>query len=368
MVGFLALVGFFVGLLVDGISTGIALAIIAGAIGFVMRPKRDRTVGGLEDTKPQPLENRVSELEHRVQQLERQLSTMQTAGAVAKEASASPPEPSAEAYAQAPEPLLAAAHGVRGALLMLVLASEARWAVGLVAKGSWPLAGALATISLTLFAIAKTTANERSHAIPQWTLPRDRYTQWLLPAWSVLVLAVVLVRTLPNAGDASPLPTFPLLNPLELTSLFAFSVAAICLLRGSAQWPARGVVSGTLSVVAFVLLNAVLLRAVHHSAGVPYAIASITDHPIAQMVFSIAWAGMGIVAMVWAHRKGTHVVWMVGLVLLAFVVGKLFFMDLRNTSGFERVISFIVVGLLILAVGYFAPVPPAAKSRVDSHK
>ena len=45
-------------------------------------------------------------------------------------------------------------------------------------------------------------------------------------------------------------------------------------------------------------------------------------------------------------------------VLIAVVVAKLFFVELGNRGGLERIISFIGVGVLLLVVGYFAPLPP----------
>jgi uncharacterized membrane protein len=43
---------------------------------------------------------------------------------------------------------------------------------------------------------------------------------------------------------------------------------------------------------------------------------------------------------------------------MTVVVVKLFFVDLGNTDTLARVVSFLGVGLLLLVVGYFAPVPP----------
>jgi len=37
---------------------------------------------------------------------------------------------------------------------------------------------------------------------------------------------------------------------------------------------------------------------------------------------------------------------------------KLFFVELADRGGLYRIVSFIVVGVLLLVVGYFAPVPP----------
>ena len=42
---------------------------------------------------------------------------------------------------------------------------------------------------------------------------------------------------------------------------------------------------------------------------------------------------------------------------------KLLLLDLSNAGGAERIIAFIVVGVLMLVVGYFAPLPPKAKSQ-----
>jgi len=48
-----------------------------------------------------------------------------------------------------------------------------------------------------------------------------------------------------------------------------------------------------------------------------------------------------------------------GGALLAVVVVKLFFIDLSGQGTIERIVSFLGVGLLLLVIGYLAPVPPA---------
>jgi uncharacterized membrane protein len=48
-------------------------------------------------------------------------------------------------------------------------------------------------------------------------------------------------------------------------------------------------------------------------------------------------------------------------VLLALVVVKLFAVDLSRVGGVARIVSFIGVGLLLLLIGYLAPVPPRRK-------
>jgi len=67
--------------------------------------------------------------------------------------------------------------------------------------------------------------------------------------------------------------------------------------------------------------------------------------------------------MLAATRSGNRVVWLVGAVLLGVVIAKLFLVDLSRSGSVERIVSFVGVGLLMLVVGYFSPLPPARESR-----
>uniref|UniRef100_UPI0013D3855C DUF2339 domain-containing protein n=1 Tax=Escherichia coli TaxID=562 RepID=UPI0013D3855C len=44
--------------------------------------------------------------------------------------------------------------------------------------------------------------------------------------------------------------------------------------------------------------------------------------------------------------------------IFACVIAKLFLVDIYGQDGLSRAISFIVVAVLILVVGYFSPLPP----------
>ncbi|MGZ5132555.1 MAG: DUF2339 domain-containing protein, partial [Caldimonas sp.] len=49
--------------------------------------------------------------------------------------------------------------------------------------------------------------------------------------------------------------------------------------------------------------------------------------------------------------------WVVGATLLAAVVFKLLLVDLSGTGTVTRIVSFIGVGVLMLVIGYVAPLP-----------
>jgi uncharacterized membrane protein len=70
--------------------------------------------------------------------------------------------------------------------------------------------------------------------------------------------------------------------------------------------------------------------------------------------------------MLAAHRRMQRAIWLTGAGLLGLVVAKLILIDLSNAGGGARVVTFIVVGSLMLVVGYFAPLPPRKdQSTID---
>jgi uncharacterized membrane protein len=75
------------------------------------------------------------------------------------------------------------------------------------------------------------------------------------------------------------------------------------------------------------------------------------------------WTVLALTAMLMAARKRERTVWLVGAALLVVVIAKLFLIDLSRIGSVERIISFVGVGLLMLIVGYFSPLPPARESK-----
>ncbi|MEO8187045.1 MAG: DUF2339 domain-containing protein, partial [Burkholderiaceae bacterium] len=87
---------------------------------------------------------------------------------------------------------------------------------------------------------------------------------------------------------------------------------------------------------------------------------------LVQAVLSLLWTGTAMGLMVLAHRRTMRGWWGVGAALLAAVVVKLFFVDLSGQGTIERIVSFVGVGVLILVIGYLAPVPPSAPQPTRS--
>jgi uncharacterized membrane protein len=79
------------------------------------------------------------------------------------------------------------------------------------------------------------------------------------------------------------------------------------------------------------------------------------------VALSIFWTVLALVAMITATRRGLRVLWSCGAALMGVVVIKLFLMDLAKVGGVERIVLFIAVGVLMLVIGYFSPLPPREK-------
>ena len=56
-------------------------------------------------------------------------------------------------------------------------------------------------------------------------------------------------------------------------------------------------------------------------------------------------------------------VWAAGAILMLIDIGKLLLVDLAQTGTITRIISFFVAGLLLLFIGWAAPLPPASEKR-----
>lgn len=172
-----------------------------------------------------------------------------------------------------------------------------------------------------------------------------------------------------NNGNVSPLPYVPLLNFLDLTQ--------ICIILAVFLWyqqmqqvykhphlityqPHLMAVSGT---VLFVWFNAMILRTLHHSLDLPWRFWALANSMQVQASLSIAWTVLALSMMIFATRRSMRLMWVVGGILLGVVVLKLFIVDMSRSGNLARIISFIVVGVLLLIIGYFSPLPPKQKYK-----
>jgi hypothetical protein len=165
-------------------------------------------------------------------------------------------------------------------------------------------------------------------------------------------------------GNAAPLQYVPLLNPLELTQAFGLFVCVAWSRRhagGTADERLEAVFGVAIAVVAFAALNMTVGRIVHFYLNVPFDLDSLTASYVFQAGISILWGVTAAALMTLARLRLDRAVWITGAGLLAMLIVKLFLVDLGNVGGVARIVSFLATGMLILAIGYFAPVPPRSE-------
>jgi len=184
----------------------------------------------------------------------------------------------------------------------------------------------------------------------------QRVSMTLLQSSLLLILAGALF----SVGQATPLPWLVLANPLTL-SVFAILVGLI-FYRDSfinlLKIPVRNYWYLALLGYLFAYSNTEIMRAVHYYAAVDWNIAAQLKSSITQTAFSIFWTIIGLVGTMLASKKQWRNLWIGCAGLLAIVVLKLFIADMAAINTIERIISFIVVGLLLVVIGYFSPLPP----------
>ncbi|MBD8527719.1 DUF2339 domain-containing protein [Pseudomarimonas arenosa] len=185
----------------------------------------------------------------------------------------------------------------------------------------------------------------------------ERFEQYRLAGLALAGAALGLfwLTSLGQAGDASPLPFVPLINPLELMQLGLLALAFLVLRQQGL--PLRPVLAA-LALLGWVWLSVATLRSVHHLADVAWNQA-LWRSMLAQTSLTVVWSLCGVAAWVWGSRSGSRRVWQAGAVLMALVLLKLGLIDRQHMSNIAGIVSFLAVGGLLTLVGYLAPSPPA---------
>ena len=246
------------------------------------------------------------------------------------------------------------------ALALWLLGSELVWRAdmaGLSLSWQFAAAGVVLAGGIALLAWALAGARWPFAAHPELTRHGG-----LLPLLVLGLLWTLFANAICD-GEASPLPYLPLVNPLDLAQLAIFAAAVWSLRQLLAGSDVARMLGPMLVCAAFYWVNAALLRTVHQWAGVPFELDALLRSVVAQSALSLLWTSTALVLMFAAGRSRSRALWMTGAALLGVVVLKLFVNDLGNTGTVARIVSFIGVGVLLLVIGYVAPVPPPAGSE-----
>jgi len=195
-----------------------------------------------------------------------------------------------------------------------------------------------------------------------WLEPHRENYQMLGAGGLVLVLGLWQFTAFSQVLDGSYIPLFNLLDMMQIAVL---AVMAYWGYKNKSQLSEDGttLLYSLLAIMGFLLITVMFARTVHQSQHVAYTLHALWQSNYFQTGLSLLWSALAIVFMVLSKRYMHRTLWVAGFGLLIVVVLKLFFVELVNSGTIERIISFMVVGMLLLLVGYFVPMPPHKEEK-----
>ncbi|MEP0547815.1 MAG: DUF2339 domain-containing protein [Rhodothermales bacterium] len=262
---------------------------------------------------------------------------------------------------------LGVAHAAALWLFALVATREVAWLLDRWTDGGagWAEAGVGVVLAALVLAVMRPP-----DVLARWMAShRTAYLRIGAGGLAVALLGWSILTDLYSAGDPSPLPYLPLLNPFDLAHIASLLVLALyvrVLIRAERTTPATAsLLYSALSLGVFVAVSGFVARAVHHLAAVPFDPDILFASTLFQTALSITWALLAMAVMIAATRLRLRTPWFVGAALLALVGVKLLVVDLSNAGTLARIVSFVGVGLLVLLIGYFSPAPPRRDEPED---
>jgi uncharacterized membrane protein len=257
-------------------------------------------------------------------------------------------------------PAVPALHAGTFWVLSLLLAWEASWQVHRWIGGVWPDLpwGVVPAAALALLG--------RSRLLPAWPLARHEPAYRMLAAVPLSLFGAlwILAASLGSDGNPLELPYLPLLNPLDVAVMLLLAAQLRHWLSLDPQQRQRlapadpRLLPGAAAALVFLWLNTALVRALHYLMGTPLRLDGIVHSITVQAALSIFWALLAFAAMTLAARRAQRVLWLAGASLMVVLLLKLFLVDTAGRGTLARIVSFLIVGVLLLVTGYVSPLPP----------
>jgi uncharacterized membrane protein len=258
-------------------------------------------------------------------------------------------------------------HAIGLWLLAVVACWEFAWQIDRAVEGKrvWPLI-AWAVVPAVVLAVLTASPARRT-----WPISRHEKSYLLHGATplAAFLAAWTIFANFTSNGDPAPLPYVPLLNPLDIAQALVFVLVAYWLLTLRALgYVGKGgstptVLYALFGGATFIWANGVLLRTLHHWADVPFQLDAMLRSVLVQAALSLFWSILALAIMVFATRRALRELWITGAALMGVVVIKLFLVELSHVGTVERIVSFIGVGIFLLVIGYFSPVPPRLRTE-----
>ncbi|WED25367.1 DUF2339 domain-containing protein [Vibrio sp. DW001] len=189
----------------------------------------------------------------------------------------------------------------------------------------------------------------------------------------VAIIASFILYSLPifNVRIANVM-WLPILNAIELTAIATVIIVAVWLRNKNTQIAINRYIPNRYSVnvqiatwcavTGVIFAHCALARAVSDYTPTSYTLPSLWQSGIFQAGIAILWSMLAMVATSAGSRLKIVSLWWLGTLMFGLTVVKMLIIDLSNRDTIVMVFAVIFVGVVMVLVGYFSPMPKRIKS------
>jgi uncharacterized membrane protein len=231
-------------------------------------------------------------------------------------------------------------------------AATNRWGL----SESWTGLAGLLPLLVSLGALILWT---RAFPVPE--TPYRTVLYGVLPVIQCGILGLWFLVTLSMPGSPAPLPRYiPVLSPLDIQQAFCAALILVWHIHARRIRDVPALKGGPLfvlgDILVFLWITAIIARCVHFYGGVSWPL--VIHAGAFNLAFFIFLALWGIGHIIAGHKRALRPAWLAGAVLTVADLVKLLLIDLAQAGTMARIISFFIAGVVLLFIGWAAPLPP----------
>lgn len=237
-------------------------------------------------------------------------------------------------------------------LIALIIANEFSYAISLIIPNiTWLHSGWIVPVLILALIIMR-----KEKFLPAFFHTYQQSYRTLGLGGLMLIIFLWEIQSLMFNANPAPLSYLPFLNPLDALQITGFVILYQWI--KTQKWQETRLLYSVLALMVLILCTVVLARSVHAYADISYTLVGLSKSIVFQSALSVLWSIIAMATIITAKSLYQRELWIAGAGLMGVVVLKLFMVELSSSGTIERIVSFIVVGALMLLIGYFAPLPP----------
>lgn len=204
---------------------------------------------------------------------------------------------------------------------------------------------------------------------------------WLIGLAPIIIYIIYLLITgISMDGIIAHWPYLPLINPLEASVICALCMITIWLklainypqfdrpnanlLNFKTSLPNSVLIP--LIILSLLWTNSIIIRSLSQWLHINWSWYSLWQSKLTQATLSLIWTFIAVVLVTTGHRYLQRKTWFTGVIVQIVIVIKLMCVDSMELDGLLRAFAFIIIAILMLIIGYLAPLPPKNNIAIGS--